>query len=165
MIWQATVAWTATDPAGVSLEDLLDALTDVLADRGGAVGPEGDSYVAVLTIEAGTLRQASVIALSAVTAAAAAAGQTHVVHQAVEVITATEADRRIMAPAIPDVVDTREAAEILGVTRQRVLQIAGADPRFPHPLLTVSGAPVYVRAAMEAYAAQRAPRPGRPKAS
>jgi hypothetical protein len=163
MIWQASVEWTAVNPPGAAVEDVMDDLTDALASRGGAIGYTGatGTYSATLTIDAATLRQASSVALSAATAAAGAAGQARVVHQAVEVVTDAEADRRLLAPVVPEVVDTRDAAGILGVTRQRAQQLATTDPRFPVPVFTVGGAPVWVRAAVEAYAAVRDPKPGR----
>lgn len=162
MNWQATVTWTATDPSGVNLDDILDALTDALADRDASIGPEGDLYVAVLTVNAGTIRQASSIAISAVVAAAAAARQSKVIPQGIEVITEAEAERRISTPVIPDVVDSKSAAEILGVSKQRVQQLSASDSRFPVPLLVVSGSPVWGKDAMLAYAERRDPRPGRP---
>ncbi len=166
MIWQATVTWTAESPHGTNVEDVLDSLTDHLADRDASIGPEGDGWAAVLTVDAGTLRQASAIALSAVTAAAAAAGQTRVVHTGVEVITVSEAERRLLVPQIPEVVDTKGAAGILGLTRQRTQQLSHTDPHFPAPLLMVGDAPVWAKAAMVSYAADRDPKPGRrPRAS
>jgi predicted DNA-binding transcriptional regulator AlpA len=51
------------------------------------------------------------------------------------------------------VAGSREVAQLLGVTRQRVGQLARADKTFPRPGTVLSGGPVWHRAGIEAWVA------------
>jgi hypothetical protein len=56
-------------------------------------------------------------------------------------------------------VGSREAAGLLGVTRQRVGQLARDDHAFPRPVTQRSGGPIWYRAGIEAWAAAHRPGP------
>jgi predicted DNA-binding transcriptional regulator AlpA len=51
-----------------------------------------------------------------------------------------------------DLMSATEIAKLLGITRQRVDQIAKADVTFPSPVAVLSGIRVFGRAAIEAWA-------------
>ncbi len=49
-------------------------------------------------------------------------------------------------------VGTTEVAAMLGVTRQRVYQLARDDPGFPQPAVRLAAGPVWERGVIEAWA-------------
>jgi hypothetical protein len=71
----------------------------------------------------------------------------------------TEAD----APTVPELVSSVEAGEILGVTRQRIGQLATDHPRFPTPLYELRTGPLWTRRAIEWFATNVDRPPGRRK--
>lgn len=84
---------------------------------------------------------------------------------AMEIVAEVEAERRANTSDLPDLVSAVEAGEILGVTRQRVHQLA-EDDNFPEPLydLGEGRTKLWLRGAIEAYGARRVTKPGRPLA-
>lgn len=129
--WSVYVELAATD----TLDSAIDALHDALAEHDAAIGtaPNGN-LSAQLSIKAGTARKAIQAALTAVTSAAAALGITTTV-MGIELMTEEELDRRLAAPAVPDLVGISEIAGMLDVVRQRATQLAKRDG-FPRPSLT-----------------------------
>lgn len=63
----------------------------------------------------------------------------------------------------PDLVGAQEAADLLGVSRQRLYQLR-ADGRFPEPMIELAATPVWLRAAVEQWVERWDRRPGRPAA-
>src|SRR5262249_45645432 len=72
-------------------------------------------------------------------------------------------DEEIGRPTLPDLVSVPEAAEILGVSPQRVHELAASGNReFPEPVYDLKAGKLWLRHAMEAYAEARDRKPGRP---
>ena len=117
-------------------DDQLDDLVDALAHVSAAPSMLGDRLSVQITVacppEAG-LVEAHRAAVRHVLFALAGLGiDAQVV--AVDVQTAEEFERRLgLPPQVHDLVSTTEAGEILGVSRQRVLQLAERDD-FPEPV-------------------------------
>ncbi|MDQ0376588.1 hypothetical protein [Amycolatopsis thermophila] len=63
---------------------------------------------------------------------------------------------------VPELVSSVEAAEILGVTRQRVNQLADR-PDFPAPLYRLKTGPLWTRMSVEAFGKRWVRKPGRPR--
>lgn len=63
---------------------------------------------------------------------------------------------------ILDLVGLAEIASILGVSKQRVQELAANDELFPPPVGRVSGGTVYMKSMIDAFAAHRSAKPGRP---
>lgn len=61
-----------------------------------------------------------------------------------------------------DLVGLADIASILGVSKQRVQELASTDPLFPPPIGRYSGGKLYIRSMIEAYGAHRTAAPGRP---
>ena len=80
-----------------------------------------------------------------------------------EAITVEEADRRLREPTIPELVSGVEAAEILGVSRQRVHQLAADNSLFPPPVARLASGSVWLRVAVESFAEKWERKPGRPR--
>lgn len=65
--------------------------------------------------------------------------------------------------SVPELAGVSEAAAILGVSRQRVHQLArrhDAIPSFPIPVARVKATPLWTRASIQSYAEQRRTTPG-----
>ena len=69
------------------------------------------------------------------------------------------------APTVPEIVSAVEAADILGVSRQRVHQLHRDNLRFPAPLYELRTGPLWTRQAIEWFASVWERKPGRPVAA
>ena len=100
-----------------------------------------------------------------ITAATKAARRSRrVVHDdptGIEVLTEAEYERQALAPSAPDIVSAAEAADILGISRQRLHQLR-RHPRFPAPLYQLRTGPLWTRDAIEWFAGVWDRKPGRP---
>ena len=176
--WIARVEWATLD---AYTEPAIDDLMTHLAGHSAAVGPEpvpaadltpdpelgaavGGTTVlaspaywsATIAVEANTLRQAIASALELVEGATGekAAG--------VEVLGEHVYDARGEHPAIPDLVGYAEIADMLGVTRQRALQLAGGAG-FPVAVVETKAGPLRVKAQVEGWASRWERKSGRPR--
>lgn len=145
------------DPEAVS-----DQLMDDLEEHAGipTVGPT--VWDAMITVDAMTPTDAFHQALKLVTAAADSAGLDAWDIYETRVIRAEALYEEISQPNLPTLVSGPEAAEILGVNRQRVHQLATANPRFPKPLYRLAVGSLWDRRAIEAFDAEWERKPGRP---
>lgn len=73
-----------------------------------------------------------------------------------------EVEREAERARLPELVGASEAAEILGVSRQRVHQLATTHEDFPEPLVEVRMGPLWAESAIRAWAARWDRKPGRP---
>lgn len=125
-----------------------DAWITALAPYSPAIGraPRGNAEL-VITVPAKSLEQAATTALALLLRAAGDL-------ERFEVITTAEFDRRTDDVAVPDLVGATEAAELIGITRQRVQQMASTGAL---PSAKVGGKSlVFPRAVVEQVAALRA---------
>ncbi|PJI91043.1 helix-turn-helix domain-containing protein [Luteimicrobium subarcticum] len=107
----ATITFDTRDPAGNIDDDILETLTGYSP----ATGRDERQHVQVfITFPANNLEQAFVIAFGL-------AARTSLPVLALEVLPTTEFDARNFGPSTKSVT-VSEAAEILGITRQAVLQ-------------------------------------------
>lgn len=64
-------------------------------------------------------------------------------------------------PTLPELVSVPEAAEILGVSPQRVRELAADNASFPEPMYELRTGKLWLRDAIDAFA-RRVRKPGRP---
>ena len=155
----------ATGTGRAPKEAALIAAEDALARAGseGSVAAEPDRRFTI-TIETAAVHPAD--ALEAATAQIAEAdaltplGKPRLL--GVEALDADEYIRRADAPALPPLIGASEAADLLGVTRQRVHQLAAEHPGFPTPLVRVRMGPLWATSAIEGFARSWTRTPGRP---
>jgi len=81
---------------------------------------------------------------------------------AVETVSENELDARHASPNYPELVSAAEAAEILGVSRQRVHQLAVEHSAFPPTLYELGAGKLWTAAAIRGFARQWSRKPGRP---
>lgn len=69
---------------------------------------------------------------------------------------------RSRGPQFPELVGLAEIAAILGVSKQRVRELAAQDDTFPQPVAELIGGAIYVKSMIEEYKRQSTRQPGRP---
>lgn len=84
-----------------------------------------------------------------------------------EVVSAEVKDEDLHAeeavrPDTPELLAATDVAELLGVSRQRVHQLAREHPQFPAPYARLGSGPIWSRPAVEAFARAWTRKPGRP---
>lgn len=162
MDWQVTIT---VELDQVPTDELMDRLVDDLTEHGAAIGGGAanrpTSIGAVMTIVDETT-PADAVRAGWGALAYALRGYRIVAWTEAEAITTEAADERLDTPTIPDLVSGVEAAEILGVSRQRVHQLSAGNPRFPRPVAKLASGSIWLRAGVEGFARTWERRPGRP---
>lgn len=152
MIWVVTLTYDLT-----ANEDLMDAWAERLDEVDGSVAAVPGTGITVTLWEQCTDPiKASLIASDT------AYEIVHATPVAVEVVTEDEHLRRADAPTLPEMVSGPEVAEMLHVSRQRVVQLR-SNQSFPAPLLELRTGPIWSRVAIEKFASEWERKPGRPK--
>ena len=104
---------------GALTDDQVDELMEQLAGYHAAIGHTPRRHSVTISLPAENLRQAVTTALAVVEAAFGSPALT------IEAMTTAEFDTREGWQPVPELVSVAEAAEILGVSRQAVLQRIG----------------------------------------
>ncbi|WEG10410.1 hypothetical protein PU630_07645 [Microbacterium horticulturae] len=152
--WQATVTLI-----GKMDDDSAFTLLEELGRFGAAVSVERDfsGGTITLSVEADTTLNAA--SEAAQTVSDAIEGPITII--GLEVITESEADKRLREPLFPEVVSFAEIGQMAGVSRQRARQFSD-NPAFPTPVITTGQGPLYSRHSVERWLETRNTRPGRP---
>ncbi|SDU77045.1 helix-turn-helix transcriptional regulator [Jiangella alkaliphila] len=152
------------DPAilGDTTVDRLGAMTDALAHLYGAISGDERGWSATVTLDDDTLNGARDRAVSEILAAADRARLPTAPVVRVEVVREDVRDAEQERPTLLDLVSGPEAAEILGVSRQRVHQLAHEHPDFPAPAYQLGVGSLWFRAGVEAFGQRWERRAGRP---
>jgi hypothetical protein len=82
----------------------------------------------------------------------------------VQIETLEELARRVEEPNVPELIGVSEAADLLGVTKQRISELARND-WFPPPLVDLAAGPVWAKISLEQFRGRWARKPGRPRKS
>lgn len=115
-----------------------------------------------VTVEAATLRQALAAGqrqTDQIAATLPGLGQA----VRVEALTAAELAAQLRRPTLPPLVGVTEAAAILGVSPQRVDQLAREKPLFPQPVAELGCGRVWTEASITGFAQTDQRKPGRPR--
>src|SRR3990172_498230 len=145
--WRGIAYWPHEPaPTDEQIAALRAALPDVQHD------PDREILTARVTISAGTLRAAA--DETAKVTRAAHAGAFGEAGELVEIRVLTEERwaTEQMNPPPMDLIGHIEIAEVIGVTKTRVGQLAAAHPSFPRPVGTPRAGRMYTRASIEAFA-------------
>lgn len=160
--WTARVEWAQSYEPNSSN---YDEWTDALSGFGGSIGVvhrssrPGDPtrLAATISLEAGSLRQATKLALGAVEDALG------IRSDAVEVLPAREYDRRLAEPLVPQLVGYAEIAQMAGVSRQRARELADLVG-FPPVAVETHAGPLRARSQVEGWLSRWERKRGRPRA-
>lgn len=148
--------------SAVTNASAADEMMDLLAGYDGIVSAGTNSWDVTISIEAPD----SAVAVARGTEVIATYG-----HKAampswpvvrIEAVRQDILDAENARPTLPELVSTPEAAEILGVTAQRLHQLAAGNPGFPDPMYELRAGKLWLRSAIEAFAS-RERKPGRPR--
>jgi predicted DNA-binding transcriptional regulator AlpA len=157
--WAITVEM-ATDRA--LDEDAVVELDELAEEHNGAVSNRGTNIGFLLhTYIAGPPNQAGQFAIELAEKLAAHAG-VHADLASLIVETEEQAERRALTPDTPELLAATDVADLLGVSRQRVHQLATDRADFPKPYARLGSGPIWTRPAIEAFDKLWTRKPGRP---
>jgi hypothetical protein len=142
------------------LFDLIEALEDYHAGAA-SLSPDGTRIGVDLWVEAPSLRAALAAGERAVLQALAAVGLAGMSIAAADVKPWAELEAELARPNYPELVGVAELAEILGVSKQRISELAATE-KFPRPLAQLKGGPVWDRASIGNFLQTWQRKPGRP---
>lgn len=158
--------WTARIVVATSAP-ITDAMLDQLADLGdgydATVARHRDGIGVVITFDVDD-QDAAQAAIRARTLAIDIVNSTTSTENVVDLRVCTPElyAAEALRPDTPELLAAADVAEVLGVSRQRVHQLATEQPRFPAPYLRLGSGPIWTRPSIEHFAAQWDRRPGRP---
>jgi hypothetical protein len=152
------------DPAAVT-QDAMFAFHDALVEHSGQVtgGPGYVSYGARLSVEADSPIKAAMEALVYVRCAALDAGLPNWPAVRTESVREDVFEQDDGSLPRPDLVSGPEAAKMLGVSVQRVHQLAAQHPDFPKSAYKYDRVTLWHRAAIEKFNSEWTRKPGRPR--
>jgi hypothetical protein len=161
MWWSVFVKAQGEDPEGrVVTGERLEALAERLVPHHGVVGGGGGFYDAQLSLEGDDLAAVVTAALGVFAEARAAVALPAWPCVALEAKTEALLDTELAEPPFPEVVGPTEAARMLGVSRQRLYQLAERDD-FPPPMVQLAAGPVWLTDSIRAFERGWDRRPGR----
>jgi hypothetical protein len=153
-----------TPEAGPS-ESVTDAFMDLLEKHDGIVSADAQSWAATVSVEAATALEAAFLGYRRVMEMAEKADMPGWPIVRTEVTRHDVLDAESERPGLPEVVSVPEVAEILGVSPQRVHELAAGHAGFPEPVYELRTGRLWLRDAIEAFAQRWERKPGRPRAA
>jgi len=161
MWWSIFVKAQGEDPDGrVMTTERLEAFAERPVPHHGVVGGGADVYDAQLSLEGDDLAEVVTAALAVFGDARAAVELPAWPYVELEVKTEAALDAELSEPTFPEVVGATEAARMLGVSRQRLYQLAERDD-FPPPMVQLAAGPVWLANSIHAFERDWDRRPGR----
>jgi hypothetical protein len=152
-------------PAGASVaaeQNAADALMDLLAENSGTVSASPSSWGATVSVRAYDAREAADTGVALIQRMAVKAGMPPWPPVRAQAVRQDVLDEDNARPTLPELVSAPEAAEILGVSPQRVHELA-SSPGFPEPMYDLRTGRLWLKSAISAYAKRRHRTPGRPR--
>jgi predicted DNA-binding transcriptional regulator AlpA len=134
----------------VVTSERLEAFAERLLPHHGVVGGGDDGYDAQFSLEGDDLAGVVTAALAVFAEARAAVGLPAWPYVELEVKTEWALDAELAKPPFPEVVGATEAARMLGVSRQRLYQLAERDD-FPPPMVQLAAGPVWLTDSIRAF--------------
>ena len=163
MKWRVRVEASAPVGAEPLVEDdpAIDRFVELLDGWDAAVSAGGSSWAARIIVTAHTVTDATTDAQCVVVENAMKAG---LPRWPIVDLQATDWRHfeQLSQRNTPDIVGSAEAAEILGVTRQRLHALRSRDG-FPEPVVELSGTSVWLRSTIDSFSRRWARQPGRPQ--
>ena len=161
MWWSVFVKAQGEDPGGGAVtSERLEAFAERLLPHHGVVGGGGGAYDAQFSLEGDDLAAVVAAALAVFDEARAAVGLPAWPYAELEARTEVALDAELAKPPFPEVVGATEAARMLGVSRQRLYQLAERDD-FPPPMVQLAAGPVWLTDSIRAFERSWDRRPGR----
>jgi len=162
-LYSVTIEARAPEAVVLDIEHAADVLMDLLEDYDGIVSAGPNSREVTVSVPGEDAAQATIAAVSLIASLAEEAGMPEWPAVRIEAVRQDILEQENMRPTLPDLVSAPEAAEILGVSTQRVHELARDNARFPAPAYELRAGNLWLRAAIEAFDARWERKPGRPR--
>ena len=146
-------------------ETAADALMELLEDRDGIVSYGTGSWEATVSLEASDAGDAATIGTNFIGQMAIKVGMPSWTVVRAEAVRQDVLDAENARPTLPELVSAPEAAEILGVSPQRLHELAAGRAAFPEPMYELRTGKLWLRDAIDAFAQRWERKPGRPRRS
>ena len=144
-------------------ENAADALMDLLKQHDGVVSTGTGAWEATISVEASDAWEASNSGSDLIEKLADKAGMPNWPAVRVDVVRQDVLEAENMRPTLPELVSGPEAAEILGVSPQRLRQLADGHALFPEPMYDLRTGKLWLKDAIEAFDRRWDRKPGRPR--
>lgn len=138
-------------------------LMDLLEDYDGIVSAGADSWDATISIQSHASAAAAGDGAVLIQEMASKAGMPDWPAVRIEAIRQDVLDEQLAQPDRPDLVSAPEAAQILGVSSQRLHELVATRKDFPAPVYELRAGKLWLRAAIEAFARRWERKAGRPR--
>lgn len=132
-------------------EDAAEELVDLLAKHDGVVVSGSGRWDATIGVDAQDPVSAATMAAEIVDSMAVKSGMPCWPIVRVGAVRVEVLEEEIAQPMLPELVSVLEAAEILGVSPQRVHELSADGRAFPKPVYELEAGRVWLRAAVEAF--------------
>jgi hypothetical protein len=132
-------------------ENAADQLMDLLAKHDVIVASGTGRWDVTVSVEAPDPSSAATTAAELVDSMAAKSGLPNWPVVRVDAVRVEVLEEEIAQPMLPELVSVPEAAEILGVSPQRVHELAADGQGFPGPVYELGVGKVWLRAAIAAF--------------
>jgi hypothetical protein len=149
-------------PHAVIDDAAADRLMDMLAEHDGIVSSGDGKWDATLGLEEPDPVRAAAVAAALVDSLAAKAGMPRWPTVRVEAVREDVLEEENSRPTLPDLVSSPESAEILGVSAQRLRELAADNREFPEPVYELKTGKLWLRDAITAFGQRWDRKPGRP---
>ena len=157
--WAVTMSFKGLPPATslIAIEEVLEASEGVTGAQ-----PVRGLFTVTTTVAADDWEKASVVGINGILQAVRLSGIEPTV-VGVETLNREDYDRRAEEPSVPELISAPEVAELLGVTRQRVHQLAAGNQLFPEPFMHLGSGPLWIADAIRRFDREWSRKPGRPR--
>ncbi len=142
-------------------ENAADALMELLAEHDGVVSAGTGAWDATFSIQAPSAWEAVLHGAPFLEKLACKAGMPSWPVARAEAVRQDVLDAENARPTLPELVSVPEAAEMLGVSQQRVRELAVTNSGFPEPMYELRTGKLWLRDAIDVFA-RRDRKPGRP---
>jgi hypothetical protein len=142
-------------------ENAVDALMGLLEEHDGVVSARTGAWDATFSIQAPSAWEAAAHGVPLAEKLVCKAGMPNWPLTRFEAVRQDVLDAENARPTLPELASVPEAAEILGVSPQRVRELAATNPGFPEPMYELRTGKLWLRDAIDAFA-RRDRKPGRP---
>jgi predicted DNA-binding transcriptional regulator AlpA len=157
--WAVTMSFKGSPPASslIAIEEMLEASDGMVGAQ-----PARGLFTVTTTVAADDWEKASGVGVDGILHVVRLSGVDSTV-VGVETLDRDEYDRRAEEPSIPELISAPEVAELLGVTRQRVHQLAADNQLFPEPFMRLGSGPLWIADAIQRFDHEWSRKPGRPR--
>lgn len=165
--WSVLVTRTGDEALLPRSEDTVQPFSDLaefLGEYGAAVSHARGRYSVRLALEAPSAELAVSEAMKIVGTFGEKAGLPSWPFVDVRATAWPEFERSLDAPTFPNVLGVSELAQLLGVSRQRVSELARRS-HFPKPFAELAAGPIWLEPTIRRFVSEWERRPGRPRSA